>query len=92
MIIETFTCDILQGYTLVNIDDSKYMQKLTEAAREDNAAMKTLTLATVADSAAMKQIALVLFSFRYLQRDLILPQIFEHVLLTCHFCYGKFRD
>jgi len=45
------------GYTLVNIDDSKYMQRLTEAAREDNAAMKTLTLATVADSAAMKQIA-----------------------------------
>ena len=59
MAIVAITHDVLQAFTTVNINDSKQMQKLTEAARDDGAAMKTLTEAAVVDSAAMKQIAYV---------------------------------
>lgn len=46
----------------MNTEDSKRMQKLTEAARDDNITMKALTEAAVSDSAAMKQIACVLLA------------------------------
>ncbi|KAF7985517.1 hypothetical protein HWV62_3737 [Athelia sp. TMB] len=45
------------SFNIVNTEDSKRMQKLTEAARDDNTQMKALTEAAVSDSAAMKQIA-----------------------------------
>jgi len=45
------------AFSIVNTEDSKRMQKLTEAARDDNITMKALTEAAVSDSAAMKQIA-----------------------------------
>lgn len=37
----------VQAFNIVNINDSKEMQKLTEAARNDNEIMKTLTQAAV---------------------------------------------
>lgn len=51
------------AFNIVNINDSKEMQKLTEAARNDNEIMKTLTQAAVGDSAAMKQIAYLTMIF-----------------------------
>lgn len=51
------------AFSSVNIEDSKRMQKLTEAALKDSAAMKLLTEAAVRDSAAMKQIAYLTMIF-----------------------------
>ncbi|KAJ7654793.1 hypothetical protein B0H17DRAFT_1338209 [Mycena rosella] len=51
------------AFSSVNLEDSKRMQELTEAAVKDSAAMKKLTEATVRDSAAMKQISYLTMFF-----------------------------
>ncbi|KAH7921422.1 hypothetical protein BV22DRAFT_1132288 [Leucogyrophana mollusca] len=51
------------AFATVNIEDSKQMRKLTEAAVADSTEMKILTGAAVRDSAAMKQVSYLTMIF-----------------------------
>ncbi|KAH7905719.1 hypothetical protein BJ138DRAFT_1164230, partial [Hygrophoropsis aurantiaca] len=51
------------AFATVNIEDSKQMRKLTEAAVADSTEMKILTGTAVRDSAAMKQVAYLTMLF-----------------------------